>query len=301
MIPLLALAWFDHDCSMAKVPRRRLQIRCEILYICRMSPRKQNKPPSTPPSAAKVTEPAAWQEAFFQKLARPRHLLDLFDFIPGVYMYIKDTHSRFVRANRVVCDVVGAQDPAELIGKTDFDFFPPAIAAQYVAEDRRVIDSGEPLGNQVWLVPGRNGVPRVYLCSKIPLLNRRGRVAGIAGIKRPYELSDDGSSGHSRLMSVVAFVTERYHQEIEVGDMAEHVLLSVSQLQREFASHFGISPNRYLREVRIGVARHLLETTDLAMSQVASDCGFYDQSHLTRHFKACTGLTPLKYRQRFRS
>jgi len=226
--------------------------------------------------------------------------LDLFDFIPGVYMYIKDTESRFVRANRVVCEVVGVQEPSELIGKTDFDFFPPAIATQYVAEDRRVIESGESLANQVWLLPGRNGVPRVCLCSKIPLLDREGEVAGIAGIKRPYELSDDGSSGHSRLMSVVAFVSTKYAKDIEVSDMAEHVLLSVSQLQREFASCFGISPNRYLREVRIGVARHLVESTDLPMSQVAIDCGFYDQSHFSRHFKASTGMTPLKYRTRFR-
>ena len=45
-------------------------------------------------------------------------------------MYIKDAESSFVRANRVVCDVVGAGHPDELIGHTDFDFFPPAIAAQ---------------------------------------------------------------------------------------------------------------------------------------------------------------------------
>ena len=102
-------------------------------------------------------------------------------------------------------------------------------------------------------------------------------------------------------MSVVAFVTENYAEEIEVADMAEHVFLSVSQLQREFANCFGISPIRYLREVRIGVARHLLESTDLPMSQVAGDCGFYDQSHFSRHFRKSTGLTPLNYRKRYRN
>ena len=248
-----------------------------------------------------ATSPEAWQDEFFSQLQRPRQLLDLFDLIPGVYMYIKDLQSRFVRANRVVAEVVGVDDPAELIGKTDFEYFPPAIATQYVAEDRRVIEAGTTLTNQVWLVPGQNGVPRVCLCSKIPLLDHNERVAGIAGIKRPYELSDDGSSGHSRLMSVVAFVSKHYASDIEVTDMAEHVLLSASQLQREFSTHFGISPNRYLREVRIGVARHLLESTDLPMSQIGIDCGFYDQSHFSRQFKASTGLTPLNYRNRFRS
>ncbi len=264
-----------------------LQDRREKLYVCRM-PESQSSPQQ-------------WQDDFFRRLARPRNLLDLFDFIPGVYMYIKDDQSRFVRANRVVCEVVGETDPDALIGKTDFDFFPPAIAAQYVAEDQRVIATGQPLSNQVWLVPGQNGVPRVCLCSKIPLEGSDGKIAGIAGIKRPYELSDDGSSGHSRLMSVVAFVTENYSAPIEVTDMAEHVHLSISQLQREFSAYFGITPIRYLREVRIGVARHLLESSDNGISQIATDCGFYDQSHFNRHFKSSTGLTPLKYRKRFRS
>ncbi len=75
---------------------------------------------------------------------------------------------------------------------------------------------------------------------------------------------------------------------------------AVSQLQREFAKNFGITPVRYLREVRIGVARHLLESSDMGLIQIASQCGFYDQSHLTRHFKSSTGLTPMKYRQRYR-
>lgn len=244
--------------------------------------------------------PADWRDQFFNRLANPASLLDLFDALPGVYMYVKDVQSRFVRANRVVCEVVGASSPDELIGRTDFDYFPPAIAAQYVAEDQRVITSGEALSDQVWIVPGSNGVPKLYLCSKIPLHDQQGNVGGIAGVKRPYEHSGDDSAGYSRLASVIKYVTENYSRDIEVADMAKHVHLSASQLQREFSKNFGITPIRYLREVRIGVVRHLLESSDISLTQIATKCGFYDQSHLTRHFKLSTGLTPLKYRQRFR-
>ena len=216
-------------------------------------------------------------------------------------MYIKDTESRWVRANRAVCDVVGAEHPDDLIGRTDFDFFPPALAAQYVAEDQRVILSGESVLDQVWMVPGKNGLPRLYLCSKIPLHDRKNRVIGLAGLNRPYEFSADDSAGYSRLLSVITFVTKNYARDINVTHMAEHVLLSVSQLQREFSKSFGITPNRYLREVRVGVVRHLLEDSDQPLRSIATDCGFYDQSHMNRHFKASTGLTPLKYRKRFRT
>lgn len=249
---------------------------------------------------AAKTKPDEWQAKFFDQLAEPLCLLDLFDVIPSVYMYIKDSESRFVRANQVVCEIVGADSPSDLVGRTDFDYFPPAIAAQYVAEDQRVIESGEGLSDQVWIVPDKNGVPKLYLCSKIPLRNRRNRVIGIAGLKRPYEYSGDDSAGYSRLVSVMTFVAQNYGREIEVADMADHVHLSVSQLQREFSKNFGITPIRYLREVRIGVVRHLLKNSDLSVTQIATQSGFYDQSHLTRHFKSATGLTPLKYRQRFR-
>ncbi len=186
-----------------------------------------------------------------------------------------------------------------MIGRTDFDFFPPAIAAQYVDEDRRVIESAAPLTNQVWLVPDNHGIPQIYLCNKIPLFDRKRKVIGIAGVKRPYEQSANATIGHGRLLKVVQFVTANYGDEISVVDLAEQANLSASQLHREFSSRFGITPNHYIREVRIGVARHLLESDQLSMAQVASQCGFYDQSHFSRQFKKSTGLSPLQYRRRY--
>lgn len=233
-----------------------------------------------------------------ETLAEPLTLLELFEFLPQVYMYVKDRDGRYVRANRVACDVMGLT-PHEVIGKTDFDIFPPAIATQYVAEDRRVIESAKPLTDQVWLVPGPAGVPRWYLCNKIPLLDAQGHVLGIAGVKRPYEQAGHAPAGYARLLKVVELVTTHYHEPLDVPDLANHVNLSVSQLQREFSRLFGITPVQYIREVRIGVARHLLESDGESMAQISAACGFYDQSHFTRQFKASTGMTPLEYRRRF--
>lgn len=242
-----------------------------------------------------------WASDFFGSLARPDEWFDLFDRLSGIHLYVKDAAGRFVRANQGLCDLLGVAAPEDLVGRTDFDFFPPAIAAQYVAEDRRVIAADRPLANQAWLVPGSDGVPRLFLCSKIPLHGRGGEVVGVAGVNRPYEHSAGRAEGYSRLLRVVAFVTDHYREAIEVADLAAEAGLSVSQLQREFARHFGITPTNYVREVRIGMARRLLETSDLPVSRIALDCGFYDQSHFNHHFKTVTGLTPLKYRRRFRT
>ena len=242
-----------------------------------------------------------FQSAFFSQLGNPICLMELFDFLPDVYVYAKNTNGLYVRANKVVCRVFGVKEEAEIIGLTDFDFFPPAIAAQYVDEDRRVIKSQEPLKDQIWLVPDSDGVPQLYTCNKIPLLDRKNNVIGIAGVKRPYTQPSTVSKGLDRLMRVVEFVTKNYADSIAVADLANEVGLSNSQLHREFVSRFDITPNDYIREVRIGVARFLLESEQTPVSEIATRCGFYDQSHLNRSFKSSTGMTPLQYRKRFQS
>jgi AraC-like DNA-binding protein len=236
---------------------------------------------------------------FVDELENPLAVLELFEFLPEIYMYVKDRDGRYVHANRVACEVMGVKRSHDVTGKNDFDFFPPAVAAQYVEEDRRVVESAKPLTNQVWLVPGKAGVPHWYLCNKIPLLSRSGQVLGLAGVKRPYEHSGHAPTGYGRLLKVVEFVTANFSRAIEVGELAELVQLSVSQLQREFGRLFGITPIHYIREVRVGVARHLLETSNQSLTNIAVQCGFYDQSHFTRQFKASTGITPLEYRRRF--
>ncbi len=243
--------------------------------------------------------PQEWQKGFFENLEAPGQLLDLFENLPNLFLYVKDRVGAYLKGNRCACQILGVETEADILGKNDFDFFPPAIASQYVEEDQRVLSSGQPLHDQVWLVPGVDGLPRWYLCNKIPLRDRTGAICGLAGIKRPYEHSVTTGTGYSRLLKVVEFVTEHFNEPIEVRDMAAHVELSKSQLQREFSRLFGISPLRYLREIRIGVARHLLVTSDQSLARIAADCGFYDQSHFSRQFKESTGIAPLAYRKRY--
>ena len=60
-----------------------------------------------------------------------------------------------------------------------------------------------------------------------------------------------------------------------------------------------MSPAQWLSALRVGHARRLLEGTRLGVEQVAQACGFADAEALRRHFKAQTGLTPARYRERF--
>jgi AraC-like DNA-binding protein len=221
----------------------------------------------------------------------------LFDAIPDVCLFVKDRQSRFVKGNRTWLAMHGCRTAADIAGKCDADFHPPSLAAQYVAEDRRVMRSGEPLHDQAWLVRDTTGMPRWYLCTKIPLFDPRGAVSGLAGLMRPLDRAGHAPEEYRRLTPVMEHVTTRYGRRIDVAELARLADLSVSQLQREFRRLFNISPGDYVLWTRLMMARRRLEETDDPIGRIARDCGFYDQSHFTRAFKKHTGMPPLEYRR----
>src|SRR5262249_29025399 len=67
-------------------------------------------------------------------------------------------------------------------------------------------------------------------------------------------------------------------------------------VSREFRSHFGKTISGFIRERRVLRAVELVGRTALPLSEVALQCGFYDQSHFTNAFRRCTGTTPNRYR-----
>ncbi|MDO0927098.1 AraC family transcriptional regulator [Streptomyces sp. TG1A-8] len=70
-----------------------------------------------------------------------------------------------------------------------------------------------------------------------------------------------------------------------------------AHLVRAFSGAYGIAPHQYLVSRRIGRARRLL-LDGLRPGEVAAATGFYDQAHLTRHFKKLVGVTPGRYASR---
>jgi PAS domain S-box-containing protein len=107
----------------------------------------------------------------------------LIDNIPD-FMYVKDIAGRFVLANRHLADAVGAHAPEELLGKTDFDIFPPESATALHANEQTVIASGQPLYNREGKSAGGIGEEVHILTTTVPLKNVHGQVTGIAAVGR---------------------------------------------------------------------------------------------------------------------
>lgn len=239
------------------------------------------------------------QEEFFARVTRPVLIAELFDVLPDTYLFIKDRQHRYIKVNHSLATLHGCASEEEMQGRTDFDFNPPALAAQYIEEDRRVMETGTPLIDQVWLVQSADGMPRWYLSTKLPVLGALQAVIGIAGVMRRYDHAGSAPGEYRRLTPACEFVLANYAQPIAVADLAKRVHLSASQLQREFRRLFRMNPGDYILRVRLLMARRQLEETSHPVGQIALDCGFYDQSHFTRAFRNATGLSPLGHRRRF--
>jgi AraC family transcriptional regulator len=94
------------------------------------------------------------------------------------------------------------------------------------------------------------------------------------------------------------YVHAHLRERISLDDLAATVALSRFHFARRFRRSTDCSPHEYVLRQRVACARNLLARTDARLSEVAVACGFADQSHLNRVFKAQVGTTPGRFRDR---
>ncbi|MGW0195295.1 GlxA family transcriptional regulator [Nonomuraea sp. NPDC003201] len=87
---------------------------------------------------------------------------------------------------------------------------------------------------------------------------------------------------------------------LDLTALAEHARMSVRTFTRRFRDETGVSPARWLNGQRVQHARHLLETTELGVEEVARKAGFGTAVSLRQHLHAAVGVSPLAYRHTFR-
>jgi PAS domain S-box-containing protein len=112
-----------------------------------------------------------------------RMLRALIDNIPD-QMFVKDLKGQFVIANAQMARWVGAASPDELIGKTDFAFFPTELANIYHELEQEVICSGRPMFNSKVMCVDAHGSAFPILSTKVPLYDGAGTLIGVAGVRR---------------------------------------------------------------------------------------------------------------------
>ncbi len=99
-------------------------------------------------------------------------------------IYAKDTAGRKILANPADVRHSRRKSAAELIGKTDFDLYPPEIAAGYFADDQTVLQGGQPVLWREEYLFDEHGEKHWILTSKIPMRSADGRIGGLIGVGR---------------------------------------------------------------------------------------------------------------------
>jgi PAS domain S-box-containing protein len=114
------------------------------------------------------------------ELARQQYILDTFmENVPDS-IYFKDHASRFTRLNKALAHHFELSDPADAVGKTDFDFFPEDQARPKYEQEQEIIHTGQPILD----LEEPDGVGHWALTTKMPLRDEKGEIIGTFGISR---------------------------------------------------------------------------------------------------------------------
>jgi AraC-like DNA-binding protein len=222
-------------------------------------------------------------------------LAPVFDAMPDIVFFVKDTEARYVMVNRTLVSRCGFKDREALLGKTAEDVFPRRFGSNYTAQDKAIIGTGEQMVDQLelHLYPGR--LPGWCLTCKQPLRDPSGQVVGVAGISRDLKADEGGHPAYSRLAAAVQYIQDNYVQPLNLRQLAAMADMSVAQLERYFHKVFHLTPRQMLLKTRLDAATALLASND-KVTDVAALCGYTDHSAFSRQFKATVGVTPTEYR-----
>ncbi len=99
------------------------------------------------------------------------------------------------------------------------------------------------------------------------------------------------------VQQVKEYCAKNISSDIMLEDMAKIANCSKWHFSRRFADYEGMSPHRYLVELRLKFAVQLLENSTLSLKEIAEKCGFYDLTYFGKVFKAHMGMPPKKYRK----
>jgi PAS domain S-box-containing protein len=136
-----------------------------------------------------------------EALRYERNLLrTLIDNLPDG-IYVKDEQCRKIIANLADVHNIGLQSEAEVVGKDDFMLFPSEIAEKFIADDKSVIQTGQPVLNREEYMLDKNGQKRWLLTSKLPLRDEKDRIIGLVGIGRDITERRHAEEERERLIS----------------------------------------------------------------------------------------------------
>ncbi|MCX5688763.1 MAG: AraC family transcriptional regulator [Planctomycetota bacterium] len=242
-----------------------------------------------------------------EALSDPAALESLFDHCAGAVFFVKDAECRYLSVNQTLVDRCGVRHKQALWGKRADEVFPDPYGAGYRRQDEAIISSAKPVYDELELHFYPSMQPGWCLTHKVPLQDRSGKVVGLVGLStdlmplkdlRRGEAAAKGSAGDLGVLAgVITKVRKGLSGPLRAADLAAASGVSVYQCDQRMRQVFGLTAMQYLQRERVSEAMRLLKETDHSAMQIASLCGYSDQSAFTRQFRRATGLSPVQYRR----
>lgn len=250
----------------------------------------------TPDAFGKICQGEGRPETLEDMLNSVAPLLPILDAIPNVVIFIKDVEARYLMANQTLVQRCGLKNLRPLLGKTSAQVFPAQLGPGYTEQDRRVLEHGRVLENQLELHLYGSREPGWCLTHKRPIYNTQDRIIGLAGISVDLQSASDSHPAYQRLAAVDSHIRTHFDRPVAMAELTRIAGTSVAQLERYCKRVFHLTPRQMIHKVRLEHAHRLL-LTDLPITEVAMQCGYTDHSAFSRQFKTLTGFTPRQYRQ----
>ncbi|MFT4532912.1 MAG: AraC-like DNA-binding protein [Saprospiraceae bacterium] len=94
-------------------------------------------------------------------------------------------------------------------------------------------------------------------------------------------------------------IVEKYLEDLEfnVEQFCKEIGMSRSQLHRKITALTGLSPNKFIRHIRLRKAKLLLQNPELTINAIAYKTGFNGQNYFGRMFKSEFGMSPMEWRK----
>lgn len=222
----------------------------------------------------------------------------LFDGVPDIVFFIKDSHGRYMAVNDTLASRCGLNSKDEAIGRTAGELYPSPLGDAFARQDREIIDGAPGFRDhlELHLYPG--GRRGWCLTLKEPIPGKQGGIVGLCGISRDLQSTTEGGDLAS-MAKAVEHIHRHYDEPLRLPALAKMAGLSVYQFDQRIRSLFHVTAGQYLVKVRIEAACKRLGSTQEPISCIALDCGYSDQSAFSRQFKQAVGMSPLAYRKKF--
>jgi len=221
----------------------------------------------------------------------------LFDHLTYLVFFIKNKAGAYVAVNRSLAERCGYRHKSDLIGRTADQVYPSPLGERYREQDETLLQTGKPILNQLELQIYPSRGTGWCLTHKVPLRGKKQDVIGLVGISNDLNAPSEKSEDYSPMAETIEHIQTHFDQPLRLSDLAQRTGLSVYQFEQRIYRIFELTVGQFIQKVRMDAAIRRLEEANDAITDIALDCGYSDQSTFSRQFKQVVGLSPGQYRR----